>query len=33
MINRSRAICFASCPMMRMVYIFWDKKLDDAFAN
>nr|DAZ65030.1 MAG TPA: hypothetical protein [Caudoviricetes sp.] len=21
MIDRSRAICFASCPMMRMVYI------------
>lgn len=33
MINRSRAICFASCPMMRMVYIFWDKELDDAFAK
>ena len=33
MINRSRAICFASCPMMCMVYIFWDKELDDAFAK
>lgn len=33
MINRSRAICFASCPMMRMVYIFWDKELDDVFAK
>lgn len=32
MINRSRAICFASCPMMRMVYIF-GKELDDVFAN
>nr|DAG78327.1 MAG TPA: hypothetical protein [Caudoviricetes sp.] len=28
MINRSRAICFASCPMMRMVYIFfWARSL------
>lgn len=32
MINRSRAICFASCPMMRMVYIL-GKELDDVFAN
>lgn len=33
MINRSRAICFASCPMMRMVYIFLDKRFDDVFAK
>lgn len=34
MINRSRAICFASCPMMRMVYIFFlDKRFDDVFAK
>lgn len=33
MINRSRAICFASCPMMRMVYIFLGKELDDVFAK